>query len=326
MRIYLYLFFFIVFCGITSAQSPSQMFWALNQNASFFLDQVPSATASVAYSVRKLKKNYTGFAMKVRLDRPGTDPEANVAFDNNNVVSANSIVTITVAGGSYSIGDKVTFSSFYASRSVYVVTWYDQSGNARHVTQSTTSQQPRIVNTGTLEVSGTRSSIRFLSANSTVLQATIAASVMFTSGYIGTMSSVMEASSGNTSAFGYGNGSDRWQAHMNEGGNIKFDVGNSYARLSSPSNTANVGLLRNYLLIAGGSPSMQIYISGSSFSTSSATLSACGRSDFNIGGIPSFSTYYHNDNISEVVIFNKTLSASEIAIVQKNQKTFFGTP
>ena len=113
---------------------------------------------------------------------------------------------------------------------------------------------------------------------------------------------------------------------MNEGGTIKFDVGNTYARLTSPSNIANVGLLRNYLLIAGGTPSMQIYISGSSFATSTSTLSACSRTDFNIGGIPAFSTYYHNDHISEVIAFTKALSTSEIAIVQRNQSQFFGTP
>ena len=310
---------------VSFAQSPIQEFWALNRNASFLLDETASATASVAYSVRKLKKNYSGFSMRVR--RSGDNAVGDVSFNASNVVAATSAITITSAGTSgLTIGSTISFSTFYSGRSVFVVTWYDQSGNARHVTQSTTSQQPRIVNGGTLEVSGTRSSVRFLSANSTVLQATIAATAMFTSGYIGTISSVMEASTGNTSSFGYGNGSDRWQAHMNEGGNIKFDVGNAYARLSSASNTANVGLLRNYLLIAGGSPSLQIYISGSSFSTSTATLSACGRSDFNIGGIPAFSTYYHNDHISEVVAFNKALSTTEIAIVQRNQKQFFGTP
>ena len=59
MRISLLVLFFVFPFGILSAQSPSQMFWALNQNASFLLDQVPSASASVAYSVRKLKRNYT---------------------------------------------------------------------------------------------------------------------------------------------------------------------------------------------------------------------------------------------------------------------------
>ena len=208
-----------------------------------------------------------------------------------------------------------------------MITWYDQSGNARHVTQSTAGQQPRIVNTGTLETSNSIASVRFIQASSTVLQATIAASTMFTSGYIGTVSTVLEASSGNTSAFGYGNASNRWQAHMDEGGVIRFDVGNSYNRLSSPSNTTHEGNLRNYLLMAGSaSPRLQIYRSGSSIASSSPTLSACSRSDFNVGGIPSFSTYYHNNHISEVIIFPKVLTNSEIAIVQADQSIFYSTP
>lgn len=307
------------------AQPAMQQFWALNQTQ-FLLDQLPTASTSVAYSVRKLKKNYTGNAILVRRATTG-NPEGNVAFDTRGVVSANSIITITSAGGGLTVGSKITFSTFYSGASVFVKTWYDQSGNGRNVTQTTTSQQPRIVNAGTLDVSNSIASIKFTASSSTVLLATIAASSMFGSGYIGTLSSVIEASSGNRSAFGYGNGTDRWQAHMNEGGFIRFDVGNSYTRLSSPTNAAFQGVLSNYLLIAGGSPSMQVYRNGSSIATATSSLSACTRNDFSIGGIPGFGgSYYHDDNMSEVIIFAKALTTKEISVVQNNQKTFYSTP
>lgn len=309
----------------SSAQAPQQMFWALNRGT-YLLDQIPTASASVAYSVRKLKKAYTGPAMRVRRVNIFADAVGDVAFDASGVVSANSIVTVTTAGGGLSVGDKVTFSSFYSGTSAYVVTWYDQSGNARHVTQTTTSQQPRIVSGGTLETSNSRASVRFINANSTVLTATIASSTMFGSGYIGSASLVAEASSGNTSSFGYSDGgTNRWQAHINESNNLHFDVGNSYDRLTYV-NTASVGVLRNYVLVAGPSL-MQIWLSGSLVASSAPSMSASTTSNFYFGAIPTFSgSWYHNDNQSELIIFPKAMNSTEIGILQTNQKRFYSTP
>jgi hypothetical protein len=318
--------FIIIACSFESiAQGPQQKFWALNNNGVFLLDQI-STGASVAYSVRKLRRHYTGFALRVRKQVSGTDPQADVAFDASNQVSGTSIVTVTVAGGGYSIGDKIAFSTFYASSSVYVVTWYDQSGNNRDVTQSATSQQPRIVNSGTLETSNSKTSIRFISSSTTVLTASIPSSTMFGSGYIGTASLVLEASTGNTSAFGYSDGgSDRWQAHINESSNLYFDVGTSYNRISYV-NSSNIGLLRTYALVAGPSL-MQIWVGGSSVSSSTPTMSASTTGTFYVGAIPPFpSDWYHNNKQSEVIIFPKALSSVEIGTLNRNQKSFFSTP
>lgn len=319
--------FIIIACSFESiAQGPQQKFWALNNNGIFLLDQIGSTGASVAYSVRKLRRHYTGFVIRVRKQISGTDPIGDVAFDASNQLSASSVVTITTAGGGYSVGDKVTFSTFYSGSSVYVVTWYDQSGNARDVTQATTSQQPRIVNAGTLETSNSKATVRFISSNATVLTATIASSAMFGSGYLGTASLVLEASSGNTSAFGYADGgTDRWQAHINESNNLYFDVGSSYNRLSYV-NTSNIGLLRTYALVAGSSL-MQIWVSGVNVSSSTPTMSASTTGTFYLGAVPPFpSDWYHNNDESEVIIFPKALSTIEIGMLNRNQKLFFSTP
>ncbi|GAA4453071.1 hypothetical protein [Rurimicrobium arvi] len=314
------------FLSEARSQGPQQTFWALNNNGTFLLDQIGSTGASVAYSVRKLRKGYTGYAMRVRQNRSGTDPQGDVAFDANNQVSGSSIVTITTAGGTYSVGDKVSFSSFYSGYSVYVVTWYDQSGNGRNVTQATTSQQPRIVNAGTLETSNSKASIRFINSSSTVLSATVASATMFGSGYIGTASLVIEASSGSTSSFGYSDGgTDRWQAHIDEGSYLYFDVGSSYNRLSYV-NSANVSVLRNYALVAGSSK-MEIWVSGTKVASSTPAMSASTTGTFNVGGIPLFpGSWYHDAHQSEIIIFPLALSTSEIGILENNQKSFYSTP
>lgn len=306
------------------AQSPIQQFWAQNQNQ-FLLDKLVNSKPSVAYSVRKLRRAYTGFAMRVR--RSSDNAIGDVRFDANGAVSATSNIVITASGtGSLTVGSSLTFSTFYSATNVFVTTWYDQSGNLRDVSQATTSQQPRIVNAGSLEVSNSKASVKFTTTSATVLQATIAASTMFTSGYIGSASLVLEASTGSTSAFGYSDGgSSRWQAHMNESTNLYFDVGNGYNRLSY-ANSANAGVLRNYVLIAGASL-MQVWVSGTNVASSAPTMSAATTSIFNIGGIPLFpGAWYHNDHISEVVIFPKVLSASELGILQADQKRFYATP
>lgn len=325
-------FLFVSICcvvPVVTAQNPQQQFWSLNQNK-LLLDQVKSTNASMAYSIRRLRSVYTGPAIRVRKGTGTAIATADVSFNpQTGTVHANSIVTIITAGSGsgYTVGSTMTFSSFYGTSSVYVSTWYDQSGNARHAVQSTESQQPRIVNSGTLETSNAKASILFTGLSLTVLQATAAATSVFGSGYIGTAASVLEASPGTTSAFGYEAGTARWQCHINWAGTLYLDVGNPYARIMA-SNSANEGLLRNYMLIASATaPTLRIMVSGTSvggtISGTPATLPASATT-FNVGGTAAAS--YHSGHQSELVIFPVALAAAEMNIVNKNQRLFFNTP
>ena len=79
--------------------------------------------AAAAYSVRKLDKDYTGYAMKVRED--SGDTEADIGFDGSGNLDTSAIAT------------------HCGSANGYVVTWYDQSGNANNATQSTSGSSRR---------------------------------------------------------------------------------------------------------------------------------------------------------------------------------------
>ncbi len=149
------------------AQNEQKMFYALNTNP-YLLDQVPTITPSIAYSVRKLKRKYTGPSMRVRRNNSGADAEADVYFDGSGVVSGNSNVIVTTAGGGASVGDVMPFSSFYSGLSVYVKTWYDQSGNGNNTVQTTISAQPQIVKTGVLVTENGRSSIEFTGVHTSI--------------------------------------------------------------------------------------------------------------------------------------------------------------
>ena len=91
------------------------------------LDLYPSAAA--AYSVRRLKSDYAGSAMEVRIDTVG-QPLYDIGFDANGDL------------------DTADLISKAAGNDAFVSTWYDQSGNGNDVTQTITAYQPRIVISG----------------------------------------------------------------------------------------------------------------------------------------------------------------------------------
>ena len=92
-------------------------------------------------------------------------------------VSSDGSLTLTDKAGvavsslSYkSTSGTIPFSTFYTGTSVYVNTWYDQSGNGRDaIQQATLTNQPRIVNSGTLQTVNAKPSMEFSSALSSVV-------------------------------------------------------------------------------------------------------------------------------------------------------------
>lgn len=95
---------------------------------SLLLDLYPSAAA--AYSVRKLRTAYTGSAIRVR--RSSDNAEQNIGF--------------TALGNL----DTTALTTFCGGFAGFVTTWYDQSGNGANAIQTTASQQPIIVNGGSV--------------------------------------------------------------------------------------------------------------------------------------------------------------------------------
>ncbi|MFY8004907.1 MAG: FG-GAP-like repeat-containing protein, partial [Chitinophagaceae bacterium] len=112
--------FFLFFGTTVNAQSTLNTFGFSNADAK----------AAVAYSLRKLSTDYIGFAIQVR--RSSDNATQDIGF--------------TSAGNL----DTAALKTFVGSNNGFVTIWYDQSGNARNLTQTTTGSQPAIVNTGVI--------------------------------------------------------------------------------------------------------------------------------------------------------------------------------
>lgn len=111
------------------------------QGSPLLLDAYPNAY--VAYSLRKLRSLYTGNAIRVR--RSSDNAETNIGFIGNAL-------------------DTTTLLTFCGVSNGYITTWYDQSGNGNNLIQTTNSNQPIVVNTGSLI---TRNGIPYFQASST---------------------------------------------------------------------------------------------------------------------------------------------------------------
>jgi hypothetical protein len=108
------------------------------------LDDYPNAAA--AYSLRKLDKDYTGSAIRVR--RSNDNSEQDIGF---------------TSGGDL---DTASLKTFVGANSGFVTTWYNQADSAgifgtKNATNSTAAQQPRIVNAGTVDRENGKVSLSF---------------------------------------------------------------------------------------------------------------------------------------------------------------------
>jgi hypothetical protein len=84
--------------------------------------------AAAAYSLRLLRADYTGDAIRVR--RASDNAEQDIGFSNNEL-------------------DTTALATFCAGTDGFVKTWYDQSGNGNDATQTNTANQPKIYDAST---------------------------------------------------------------------------------------------------------------------------------------------------------------------------------
>lgn len=104
--------------------------------------------ASVAYGLTKLRTGYSGSAIRVR--RSSDSTQSDIGFSGNDL-------------------NLTALTAFVGVGSGFIVKWYDQSGNGNDLTQNTTSNQPRIVNAGSVHTVNGKPAIYFDGTNDNLL-------------------------------------------------------------------------------------------------------------------------------------------------------------
>lgn len=100
-----------------------------------------SPTATVAFGLRRLQKDYTGNLIQVR--RSSDSTTLDIGCDANGDLDVNAIL------------------AFVGTGTGYVSIWYDQSGNGTNATQATAGSQPTIVTNGVVNTVNNRPAVLY---------------------------------------------------------------------------------------------------------------------------------------------------------------------
>lgn len=257
-----------------------------------FLNQYPNA--AVAYSVFKLNAAYYGKCIRVR--RSSDNTELDIGFVSNYL-------------------DIAALSAFVGAGSGYVVIIYDQSGNGDNLFQPTSTFQPLIVNSGTLNTVGGNASILFDGIDDFLFLTTlIANNDLFTS-----LSVIKRISSGSLGVAlqNYsvvGGGCYTPFCYSNDKIYLRSDDG--FNALDGSDSTANQQLLSG--VVNGAS---KVIYKNNNILPSSYISSATSSSFESLGRFNQ--VFFASGNFQEMILYGSDKTA-DISAMNTNRMTAFG--
>ena len=140
------------------------IFVAFVSNAQNILDNL-GTSASVAFSLRQLRSEYTGPLVRIYVGTSYYDVYPDATTKNFSLSSK-----ISEAIGSSSAGVAVASTNSLSSiitvgtTNATVAIWYDQSGNDKYVHTSSTTGAPRIITAGSIRLMNGQPTINFIGA------------------------------------------------------------------------------------------------------------------------------------------------------------------
>ena len=298
---------------------------ALLSNAQNTLDNVglTSATpASVAYSLRQLSNSYTGPLVRVKVGASFYDvyPDASTKkFSLSSKISA-AVGTYNAATASASATALSTIIS--GSTDATVAIWYDQGGNAVHVLSS--SPNAKIITAGNINTMNGQPTVNFTGTNSYLTSST---TVNYSSQSNATVNAVAQdvASTNYISGILSTGDNGGWGLCYDPTTTIKgywVDASGGNGALSNELTTEAKIVTGTIGTPASGTSSF-IYINGTQKGTKVAQSISNGTTDrIYVGSRGNFSGRQFIGNISETMMFPKTLSASEQAALESSQSIF----
>jgi hypothetical protein len=250
------------------------------------------ATPAAAYSLRRLKSTYAGPGIKLRRTTGGTQDIGFLGF----------------TGFTGAPLDTAAAQAFCNATTCFLDTWYDQSGNSRHLTQAGTANQPAFV----FNCIGTQPCARSSATNHYMQSASVTwASAISSFSAVGMRSagaaSCWLAQKGANNSFGFNNSANNWV--------VSDNIANFFP-LAATDNAWHAGVG-----IIAGAASLGRIDATETVGTNIPGTSAAGTLNllYSAGG--------DTCNATEILIWDGyALSLAERAALQSNQKSFWGTP
>ena len=264
-------------------------------------------TATAAYSLRRTRAGYTGSLVRVR--RSSDNVEADIGF--------------TVAGDL----DTAALLAHTGANSGFVVTWYDQSGNARNATQAVQALQPRIVNAGAVEQKNARPTIRaHVAPTSLPVWKFAAPSTAFSYNIV--MSRDTAATNTNDVAGLDGAGFTVDGVYVQMGLNFARTIFNRAAALTeaiSPLATLLGGQNAvTTLTHTAGNVAQQSLNGALGAATAPMTWVSGASSNFSLGDYAASASLSLLGTYQEFISFGSALTTPELLALERNQGAYFG--
>lgn len=276
--------------------------------------------ATVAYSLRKLSSDYTGYCVKVR--RSSDDSLQDIGFNSHGGIN------------------KTELLSFVGSGNGFIDTWYDQSSSGINISQSVLLDQPQIVMNGLVILRNGNPAVYFNGTNYNLKAASNYSLSTFISSEYKTSSLAVITDEGGTSAantiYFLGNArTQRMVLHASFGNVIYYDAGNDSTRRSTVNVSDVTALTRewfnNQKMIFCYSNGLLQYITidgvqvGIKNVSGTPGLSLSGY--FSVGcyreyNLPNMNLYNHKGSIQELIIYNDDMSADTNGL-KSNINTFY---
>ncbi len=267
----------------------------------YLLDLYPSAVA--AYSIRRLSSTYTGPAIRVR--RSSDNTEQDIGF-----------VSIDL--------DTTALSSFVGPGSGFVTIWYDQSGNSKDNIQTTSTQQPRIVNGGSIELVNGKPSIYFDGSNDYVeTNATINIGTTISSFTVGRLS----RNHTTYSRFINGKKDQIYYIGTDASENIVSGYGNNFTWSAITANSVTTWLNTQRIVTSLNNGTDSQFVDGVAKTPRAAAMAAfnnniiIGGMYYNGVNVPTYDQAWQG-TIQEYIVYNTYQSAQRVGI-ETNINSYF---
>ena len=262
------------------------------KSSSISLLNALNITPGYCVSLRKLNSLYAGPA--IRVSRSNDSNQQDIYFN---------------AFGNL---DTLALLSFCGSNSASVVTWYDQSGNNRNFLSN--GSPPLIVNNGSLITQSGKPSINF--ANQCLICPSTTLTAKTVNGFCVTDTVKNYA----TFTRQERNSGAEWAFRVQDGKYVFYSYAQTLYQLTGSSNVNSIKILT---VVTNTNNAADYYESGSQTATVSGFDTSSSTGPIGIGGNGAGGDLINNGYISELFVFETSLSDAQRTILEASQLAYY---